>query len=160
MVANTELPPSIIPPNRAPATEPTPPTTANNTMGRLWVNSYCCGLTLSPARAPAQAAIPAEMAKAANLVRVRLIPKVAAAAGESFSATSRRPSRLRRTATTTSPRMEKHTAARIRRARGVSMVTKGTRSTGTVMLPVWNVWRWLNTILLTITAKAAVDSAR
>ena len=160
MVASTELPPNNNPPKSAPATEPTPPTTANSTIGRLCVNSYCCGLTLSPASAPAQAAMPAEIAKAANFVRVRLIPNVAAAAGESFNATRRRPRRLRRTATTIKPRIAKQTEARISRARGVSMVTKGIRNTGTVMLPVWKVWRWLKTILLTITANAAVARAR
>ena len=134
-VARTELPPSINPPNNAPPTVPTPPTTASKTTGKLCVKSYCCGLTLSPANAPAQAAMPAEIANAASLVRVRLIPKVAAATGESLRAMRRRPSRLRRIATTPRPKSENATDAKIKRPRGELISTNGMSSTGTAMLP-------------------------
>ena len=104
--------------------------------------------------------MPAEIAKAANLVRVRLIPKVAAAAGESLRAIKRRPRRLRRMATTPRPKVEKATEAKIRRPLGELISINGTSRIGTEMLPLMKVCFWLKTSFVTNTANAAVERAK
>ena len=67
------------------------------------------------------------------------MPNVAAAAGESLSAMSRRPSRLRRIATTPRPNSENATAAKIKRPRGELISINGTSSIGTEILPLMKV---------------------
>ena len=152
--------PSSMPPRSAPLTVPTPPTTARSTIGRLFTKSKSLGLTPLPASAPELAAMAAETPNASTFVAVRLMPSVAPAIGESLSATSRRPKRLRRSAMTATAKIAKHTDTPISRARGDERSPPGKLSAGTVRLPAWNVWRWLKTSFDTRIPNAAVASAR
>ena len=117
-------------------------------------------MTLPVLSAPAKAAMAADMAKAANLVPVRLMPTVAPASGESFMATIRRPSRLRRTATTVMARSENTTERNTALLAGSVRSMPGSCRGGTSMLPLTKTFDWLNTRVVTSTANAPVASAR
>lgn len=101
--------------------------------------------------------MPADSAKTERLVLVRLRPKVAHAAGESFIATRRRPKPDRRTATTTMPTRVKATAETMMRA--VAVFHASLRA-GTARLPWGITFCWDSTSLDSISANDAVSSAR